>query len=54
VLGNNSRQFKTVWAQAQDRLGQVFGMEMVELPSREKLTLQQKRGEYHGSKVDSF
>jgi hypothetical protein len=53
VLGNNSRQFKKVWAGAQDRLGHVFGMEMVELPSREKLTLQQKRGEYHGPKIYS-
>lgn len=44
VLGNNGRQFKAVFAQAQAQLRAVFGMEMVELPVRDKVTLQQRRG----------
>ena len=43
VLGAQTRQFKTVFAQAQQHLNTVFGMEMVELPMREKVTIQQKR-----------
>lgn len=46
VLGDNGRQFKAVWARAQDQLSHVFGMEMFELPAREKVTLQQKRGQW--------
>lgn len=46
VLGaNNSRKFKDVWNQAQGSLRDVFGVEMVELPVKEKVTLQQRRGE---------
>jgi len=45
VLGNaGSRQFKPVFNQAQLHLRDVFGMEMMELPSKEKVTLQQRRG----------
>ena len=44
VLGSQGRQFKKVFDQAQTELRAVFGMEMVELPAREKVTLQQRRG----------
>ncbi|KAK4548650.1 hypothetical protein LTR36_009561 [Oleoguttula mirabilis] len=43
VLGTAGRQFKHVFAQAQVSLRTVFGMEMVELPAREKVTLAQRR-----------
>lgn len=47
VLGsNNSRKFKEVWIKAQGSLRDVFGMEMVELPVKEKVTLQQRRGTF--------
>jgi len=44
VLGSAGRQFKDVFNQAQLQLRSVFGMEMVELPTREKVTVQQRRG----------
>ncbi|KAK0365211.1 hypothetical protein LTR94_007761 [Friedmanniomyces endolithicus] len=44
VLGSAGRQFKPVFEQAQLQLRSVFGMEMVELPEKEKVTLAQKRG----------
>ncbi|KAK3674777.1 hypothetical protein LTR78_005499 [Recurvomyces mirabilis] len=44
VLGTaGGRRFKDVFAQTQLQLRSVFGMEMVELPAREKVTLAQKR-----------
>ena len=44
VLGEgNSKFFKPVFAQAQSSLHQIFGMELVELPMREKITISQKR-----------
>ncbi|KAK0344834.1 hypothetical protein LTR91_009161 [Friedmanniomyces endolithicus] len=43
VLGSAGRQFKPVFEQAQLQLRSVFGMEMVELPEKEKVTLAQKR-----------
>ncbi|KAF2150999.1 MAGE-domain-containing protein [Myriangium duriaei CBS 260.36] len=43
VMGTHNRQFKAVFAQAQQQLRHVFGMEMTELPAREKITMQQKR-----------
>ncbi|KJX98340.1 mage family protein [Zymoseptoria brevis] len=43
VLGTHGRKFKEVWSQAQRNLNDVFGMEMVELPVKEKVTLQQRR-----------
>ncbi|GIZ39306.1 hypothetical protein CKM354_000269400 [Cercospora kikuchii] len=46
VLGSASgrgKLFTAVWDQAQYQLRSVFGMEMVELPAREKVTLQQRR-----------
>ncbi|KAK5173933.1 uncharacterized protein LTR77_002614 [Saxophila tyrrhenica] len=41
--GNGAKTFKTVFNTAQHQLRMVFGMEMVELPGKEKITLQQKR-----------
>lgn len=47
VLGEQgSRQFKTVFETAQQHLRSKFGMEMVELPAREKVTILQRRGEF--------
>ncbi|EME50240.1 hypothetical protein DOTSEDRAFT_68946 [Dothistroma septosporum NZE10] len=43
VLGARGRQFKSVFAQAQAQLQEVFGMQLVELPAKEKVTLQQRR-----------
>ncbi|KAL2043231.1 hypothetical protein N7G274_004291 [Stereocaulon virgatum] len=40
---NTSRQFKHVFSEAQDQLRSVFGMEMTELPQKEKVTIGQKR-----------
>ncbi|MBZ6374601.1 MAG: MAGE domain-containing protein [Kocuria palustris] len=46
VLGEQgSRQFKLVFDQAQREMRQRFGMEMTELPAREKVTITQRRGE---------
>lgn len=44
VLGERSRQFKPVFAQAQQALEGVFGMQMIEQPVREKLSISQRRG----------
>lgn len=44
VLGTNSRQFKAVFEEAQIQLRHTFGMEMVELPAKEKVTVREKRG----------
>ncbi|PSK60261.1 hypothetical protein B9Z65_1159 [Elsinoe australis] len=43
VLGVHTRQFKVVFAAAQQHLKEVFGMELIELPTRDKITLQQRR-----------
>ena len=44
VLGpNQARAFRNVFNAAQQQLRYVFGMELVELPAREKVTIQQKR-----------
>ncbi|KAK9777361.1 putative MAGE family-domain-containing protein [Seiridium cardinale] len=43
VLGNNARSFKRVFDGAQLQLRQVFGMEMAELPVKEKRTLKEKQ-----------
>ena len=40
---NTGRQFKHVFAEAQDQLRTVFGMELTELPVKEKVTISQKR-----------
>ena len=45
VLGIHGREFKKVFAGAQKQLRATFGMEMIELPSRDRnlLTVEQKR-----------
>lgn len=43
VLGTQGRSFKRIFALAQKQLREVWGMEMRELPVREKMTLQEKR-----------
>lgn len=48
VLGEQgSRQFKIVFESAQRELRSRFGMEMTELPAREKVTISQRRGEIY-------
>ena len=42
--GTGAKMFKHVFGSAQQELRSVFGMEMVELPGREKVTVAQKRG----------
>jgi hypothetical protein len=44
VLGQHSRQFKAVFDAANSQLLDTFGMQMVELPNKEKTTIRQKRG----------
>lgn len=47
VLGEQgSRRFKAVFDEAQTVLRKRFGMEMVELPGKEKVTISQRRGEF--------
>ncbi|KAI1160194.1 MAGE protein [Nemania serpens] len=43
VLGAHARSFRRVFDAAQERLQKVFGMEMAELPVREKRTLKDKQ-----------
>ena len=40
---NAGRQFKHVFGEAQEQLRSVFGMELTELPVKEKVTISQKR-----------
>lgn len=40
---NTGRQFKQIFEEAQQRLRDEFGMELTELPQREKVTVAQKR-----------
>jgi len=50
VLGNGAgRRFKGVFNGAQVELRSIFGMEMVELPSKEKVTVAQKRAAHKAS-----
>lgn len=44
VLGSQGRMFKEVFEQSQKELRHIFGMELVELPTREKTKLSQRRG----------
>lgn len=47
VLGEQgARQFKVVFEGAQKALRATFGMQMVELPAKEKVTVSQRRGEF--------
>jgi len=43
VLGKQHRVFRRVFDAAQKQLRSKFGMEMVELPQREKVTIKAKR-----------
>lgn len=43
VLGSQNRLFKEIFDQAQKELRHIFGMELVELPMREKIKLSQRR-----------
>lgn len=43
VLGNQGRSFKRIFARAQEQLRSVWGMELRELPVREKMSLQERR-----------
>ncbi|KAI1129302.1 MAGE protein [Nemania abortiva] len=43
VLGAHARSFRRVFDAAQEQLQKVFGMEMMELPTREKRTLKDKQ-----------
>ncbi|EKJ67834.1 hypothetical protein FPSE_11982 [Fusarium pseudograminearum CS3096] len=43
VLGNQGRSFRRIFELAQKQLREFWGMEMRELPVREKVTLQEKR-----------
>jgi hypothetical protein len=50
VLGEQgSRQFKIVFEMAQKTLRETFGMQLAELPVKEKVTIQQRRGMLHWS-----
>ncbi|KAI9724651.1 MAG: hypothetical protein M1828_003520 [Chrysothrix sp. TS-e1954] len=53
VLGTSSRQFKRVFEGAQLALRQTFGMEMVELPAKEKVTISQKRAAQRSQQTQS-
>ncbi|KAJ5385228.1 MAGE protein [Penicillium concentricum] len=54
VLGEQgSRQFKSVFEQAQQIMKQRFGMEMTELPAREKVTITQRRAAQKTEKPSS-
>ncbi|CAO2653278.1 Nn.00g026890.m01.CDS01 [Neocucurbitaria sp. VM-36] len=43
VLGSHARLFKEVFARANSELMEVFGMQMVELPKADRVTMRQKR-----------
>lgn len=43
---NASRQFKTIFSEAQQQLYKVFGMTLTELPQKENITISQKRGSF--------
>lgn len=47
VLGDQGRAFRRVFEGAQKVLRQVFGMEMVELPTKDKLTKEEKKKGKH-------
>jgi len=46
VIGKQRGRFKKTFDAAQLQLQTKFGMEMVELPVREKVTLKEKRGQF--------
>lgn len=52
VLGSHTRLFKEVFSRANIELMDVFGMQMIELPKAERVTLRQKRGTFLTSPHD--
>jgi hypothetical protein len=46
VLGKHKAPFKRIFDGAQTQLRTKFGMEMTELPQKEKVTLKDRRGEF--------
>ncbi|EER26404.1 hypothetical protein D8B26_003221 [Coccidioides posadasii str. Silveira] len=53
VLGEGSRQFKAAFAGAQDVLKNVFGMQMIEQPMKDRLTVSQRRAAQRVDKPSS-
>ncbi|KAF1985229.1 MAGE-domain-containing protein [Aulographum hederae CBS 113979] len=51
VLGTQTRRFKEVFGEAQRQLRLVFGMEMTELPVKDKITTAEKRAAQKVEKV---
>ncbi|KAI9775239.1 MAG: hypothetical protein M1839_001357 [Geoglossum umbratile] len=51
VLGPDGRRFKQVFEEAQKQLRDKFGMEMIELPIRERVTVSQRRAAQRTEKV---
>jgi hypothetical protein len=51
VLGSSSRQFKEIFALAQTELKHVFGMELTELPQRDKIKLAARRAAHASEKA---
>ncbi|KAA8912727.1 MAGE family-domain-containing protein [Sphaerosporella brunnea] len=51
VLGSSSRQFKDIFALAQTELRNVFGMELTELPQRDKTRLAARRAAHAADKA---
>jgi melanoma-associated antigen len=48
VLGNQGRSFRRIFELAQKQLKEIWGMELRELPVREKMSLHEKRqGEFY-------
>ncbi|RKF59771.1 putative mage family protein [Golovinomyces cichoracearum] len=45
VIGKQKCSFKQIFQEAQEQLRNCFGMEMVELPVRQKVTLREKKGQ---------
>jgi hypothetical protein len=50
-LGSSSRQFKDIFALTQTELKHVFGMELTELPQRDKTTLSARRAAHASDKA---
>ena len=52
VLGEQgARQFKLVFDEAQKILRHRFGMQMIELPAKEKVTITQRRGKHTPTRI---
>jgi hypothetical protein len=53
VLGQSGRQFKEIFSLAQEELRNTFGMELIELPVRDKVKLTQRRAAQNSEKGPS-